>query len=200
VEKGVIRQFVAMPLGQGYSAEEQITGQAEFGGLQIAAYPIKPEHYRRAAPLTRGVFMCKQVTGTYAMPPLEMALAPGGRMKQHIFEDRHALSVWDQRHAARCFIHLANAAQWRAITGEAPPATPVTAAAYRQAGIPWFDYYAEDCRAVAGSGILNRLKSLGQMGRSKRDDGVPANDPVVIDRVVRLGRNLGRSQVREGGF
>ena len=35
VEKGFIRQFVAMPLGSGYSAEEQITGEAEHGGIQI---------------------------------------------------------------------------------------------------------------------------------------------------------------------
>lgn len=32
VEEGIIRQFVAMPLGQGYSVEEQITGEAEHGG------------------------------------------------------------------------------------------------------------------------------------------------------------------------
>ena len=35
VEKGSIRQFVAMPLGAGYTAEEQITGEAEHGGLQL---------------------------------------------------------------------------------------------------------------------------------------------------------------------
>ena len=35
VEKGVIRQFVAMPLGAGYSAEEQLTDKAEYGGVQI---------------------------------------------------------------------------------------------------------------------------------------------------------------------
>src|SRR5712691_6365782 len=29
VEKGIIRQFVAMPLGGGYSVEEQLTGEAE---------------------------------------------------------------------------------------------------------------------------------------------------------------------------
>ena len=29
VEKGIIRQFVAMPLGQGYSVEEQLTGEPE---------------------------------------------------------------------------------------------------------------------------------------------------------------------------
>jgi hypothetical protein len=35
-----------MPLGSGYSAEEQITGQGTVGGLQIVAYPLKPEAYR----------------------------------------------------------------------------------------------------------------------------------------------------------
>src|SRR6185369_11521985 len=43
VEKGIIRQFVAMPLGEGFSVEEQVTGQAEFGGMQIEIFPMKPE-------------------------------------------------------------------------------------------------------------------------------------------------------------
>src|SRR5690606_38209480 len=41
VEKGVIRQFVAMPLGEGYSVEEQLSGQAEWGGIQISVTPLK---------------------------------------------------------------------------------------------------------------------------------------------------------------
>src|SRR5262245_7208462 len=45
IAKDVIRQFVAMPLGSGYSVEEQITGKAEHGGLQIIVYPMKREHY-----------------------------------------------------------------------------------------------------------------------------------------------------------
>ena len=47
VEKGVIRQFVAMPLGKGYTAEEQITGAAEFGGIQIQAFPMKAARYEK---------------------------------------------------------------------------------------------------------------------------------------------------------
>jgi hypothetical protein len=43
IEKGVIRQFVAMALGEGYTAEEQLTGVAEHGGIQILAYPMKAE-------------------------------------------------------------------------------------------------------------------------------------------------------------
>jgi hypothetical protein len=41
VEIGVIRQSVAMPLGQGFSIEEQLTGEAEFGGLQLEVFPIR---------------------------------------------------------------------------------------------------------------------------------------------------------------
>src|SRR4029077_6465650 len=50
VEKGLIRQFVAMPLGAGYTAEEQLTGQAEHGGLQIVVYPMKREVFERRFP------------------------------------------------------------------------------------------------------------------------------------------------------
>ena len=35
-EHDIIRQFVAMPLGMGYTAEGQLTGQERFGGLQTA--------------------------------------------------------------------------------------------------------------------------------------------------------------------
>jgi hypothetical protein len=41
VAKGVVRQFIAAPLGGGYTAEEQITGKAEHGGIQILARPMK---------------------------------------------------------------------------------------------------------------------------------------------------------------
>ena len=48
IEKGVIRQFVAMPLGEGYSVEEQVTDAAEHGGVQIIVYPIKADRYKSA--------------------------------------------------------------------------------------------------------------------------------------------------------
>ncbi|PVH87509.1 hypothetical protein DL98DRAFT_405404, partial [Cadophora sp. DSE1049] len=39
VRAGVVKQFVTMPLGSGYTAEGQITGQEVFGGLQILIAP-----------------------------------------------------------------------------------------------------------------------------------------------------------------
>lgn len=47
VAKGQIRQFVAMPLGEGYTAEEQLTGKAEHGGVQIVVYPMKAKAYEK---------------------------------------------------------------------------------------------------------------------------------------------------------
>ena len=44
---GIIRQFVAMPLGGGHSVEEQVTGKADVGGLQVQVYPLRAEVYYR---------------------------------------------------------------------------------------------------------------------------------------------------------
>lgn len=46
--KDTISQFISMPLGSGTTVEEQVTGEAEFGGLQIIAYPMKKDVYDRA--------------------------------------------------------------------------------------------------------------------------------------------------------
>ena len=40
--KDTIRQFVAMPLGMGYTVEAQVTGKEEYGGVQVIAYEPKP--------------------------------------------------------------------------------------------------------------------------------------------------------------
>ena len=41
VGSGVIRQFVAMPLGGGHTVEAQVTGEEKFGGLQILSLSPK---------------------------------------------------------------------------------------------------------------------------------------------------------------
>lgn len=39
---GLVKQFVAMPFGQGYSVEAQVTGQETTGGLQFEITPTVP--------------------------------------------------------------------------------------------------------------------------------------------------------------
>ncbi|MDF1581657.1 MAG: hypothetical protein P1P74_12940 [Desulfuromonadales bacterium] len=50
VGEELIRQFVAMPLSESFTAEEQLTGQAEFGGIQISVTPMKKEIYNTLFP------------------------------------------------------------------------------------------------------------------------------------------------------
>jgi hypothetical protein len=204
VKQGVIRQFVAMPLGAGYSAEEQVTGAAEYGGLQIVAYPMKAEAYermrRKMVGLDRAVFCGALPTATLcrvgAAP--DMGLAPGGQMRQEIFDDLHDLEDWDQDHSSRCFAHLANSLVWRQITGQTPPTVPPTAKEYTRAGLPWFDYYDDRLGAVEGSSILEKLKSVVGMGKEKGEVPLPENEPVHATPIAVLRKGLVEGQVREG--
>ena len=93
VEKGIIRQFVAMPLGEGYTAEEQLTGAAKHGGLQISVCPMKREIYEK---LFGDRFRAEEEAARLCYGPAleqEMGLAPGGRMRQEIYDDDYGLEV-----------------------------------------------------------------------------------------------------------
>ena len=190
VEKGVIRQFVAMPLGEGYTAEEQLTGAAGHGGLQIVCYPMKRERYeslvreqmRRSGLRRPAAFACVE-----SAPRLDMGLAPGGRMKQEIYDDPYGLDAWDQRQASRCFVTIVNSAQWMAMSGERPPTAPPTAQRYSEAGLPWFDYYGGDANALAGAKTLKALGSVAQVMRRK-GESLPGNESIDAPRTVRLGK------------
>lgn len=201
VEKGFIRQFVAMPLGSGYSAEEQITGEAEHGGLQIAVFPMKREVFERRFPLRRRMFARDQEMSEPLMTAESpaMGLAPGGRMRQEIYEDPYAFADWDRRQTSRCFVHLANSMVWRQVTGTEPPTTPMTAAEYAEAGLPWFEYYSEK-PVVKGGGRLGGLKSVAEMAREKGEPVVVGNESVTAERIVALRAGLRAGQVREGSI
>jgi hypothetical protein len=202
VERGVVRQFVALPLGAGYSAEEQITGVGEYGGIQIAVYPIKREAYERQRRRWRRPFDAAMCMSLEAAPgaDFDMGLAPGGQMEQEIYDDPYQFDDWHTQHSNRCFVHLSNALVWRAITGENPPTTPPTAAEYTRSGLPWFEYYAADQRALDGSAELARLKSVLQLGQEKGSVPLPENEAVDPVHRVALGRGANKHHVREGAF
>jgi hypothetical protein len=197
VREGVIRQFVAMPLGAGYTAEEQITGQAEYGGIQIQVYPMRPEIYEqeiKSKQLREYVlhFSCPEVPA--AMP--SMGLAPGGQMRQEIYSDHFGFDAWDRSHSSRCFVHLCNSLVWQSITGEHPPYPPPTAKSYSEAGLPWFDYYRDDVEALPGSNTLAELKSVSQISQTKDDHALPENELVTLPPIQI--RQLGKGRlVRE---
>jgi hypothetical protein len=205
VAKGVIRQFVAMPLGRGNTAEEQITGAAEHGGTQIQAFPMKPERYRLvaerwqrsivelAAPMAT---MESRVARPACAAP--MGLAPGGRMRQHLYADEYGVDAWDLTTSARCFVTILDSASWRATTGEVPPTRPPSAKEYSQAGLPWFNHYAEDKAALEGAGVLAGVKSVFGLGKEKGETPLPENDTAEPAAPIELGS--GPRRVREASL
>jgi hypothetical protein len=192
-----------MPLGSGYSAEEQLTGEAQHGGLQLVAYPMKREVFERRFPKREhhhGNFeeplFC--IRKSPAAP--SMGLAPGGRMRQEVYEDPFKIEDWEPEQRGRCFVHLANSLVWRAITGAEPPLVPPTAREYSGAGLPWFDYYSEGAVPLKGSKTLAWLKSVATLGAKKGEVPLPENETVPADKVIHLRPGLGKDQVREGAF
>lgn len=195
VKKGIIRQFVAMPLGEGYTAEEQLNGKAEFGGLQIVAYPMKANAFEKRFPIDGPSTIPRGggPIGCLMRGRSEMGLAPGGQMRQEIYRDEYDFDEWDTRHHSRCFVHITNSIDWYNITGKNPPQQPPSASDYSQAGLPWFDYYG-DLPTLTGQDKLANLKSAQAISKSKGES--ISNESIAPENVVKLGPN----QVREGEF
>lgn len=214
VSDGVVRQFVAAPLGAGFTAEEQITGKAEFGGLQIEVYPMTWEAFDRrfpkrpstlgggilrsagfsagsAAPAAAGRMKRRSVSAQSVKP--DMGLAPGGKMKQQIFEDPYGLFDWDMARKDRCFVHLANSLAWKSITGQASPNPPLTSAEYTRYNYPWYSYY-DDGSTLTSTPELGGLKSVVELGEEKGYHIIPENESVAPINV----KNLSPDKVRDG--
>lgn len=202
----MIRQFVAMPLGMGYTVEGQITGEERFGGIQLIVYDAKPgrfpdeppppsprfeQFFRTAAPAT---FMAASFGG------MEMGLGAGGKMKQKIYADDHGVDVWDAANFGRVYVHIANSMLYREITGEEPPLTPITARTYAQHGLPWFDLYDEHHDAIAAPEALKGVKSVKAMDAEKGFAPQQDDDPVEVPeyRIIKYYVPKNKAKVEDG--
>ncbi len=208
VGRGEIRQFVAMPLGLGYTVEGQVTGEETHGGLQLRVFEARPGLFRepevayRAA--TDELSLCFSMSSPPAASPSNdlkagsMGLAAGGRMRQKLYPDPHGLETWDPASAGRVFVHLVNSALWREITGEEPPTTPITARSYANAGLPWFELYDEEREALDSQPILAGVKGTAAIDQEK------STRPLVDDKSVepwplrKLWRRVRKSRVHDG--
>ncbi len=202
VDKGKIRQFVAMPLGEGYTVEEQLTGEAVHGGLQIIVYPLKPEHYVRPRPVLRASsaksFCFAASASLESTRSMDMGMAPGGLMEQVIHEDSFGVDKFDQSVSAKCFVHLLNSRQYETVTGKKPPHPAPTAADYTKSGLPWFAEYSSGAKALPGAPELKKLDSVANLGNKLGQNPLPDNEPLPVAPKVLVVKTP--NQVREGEF
>lgn len=194
VQKGLIRQFVAMPLGQGYTAEEQLSGGAEQGGIQIIVYPMKRDRYEEM--LQRSTRVFGEIHMEKCHLDSAMGLAPGGLMRQEIYEDEYGYDAWDMSQSSRCFVHILNSTQWAIATGKPVPGQPPSAGDYTKAGLPWFDYYDDKLNALSGAKKLAGMDSVAAKGVKLGEKPLVENDAVKPQKIVPLGS--GSAKVNEG--
>ncbi len=187
--EGVIRQFVAMPLGQGYSVEAAITGHESVGGIQIKVFQPKAGLFPDKPP--------RQVQEDKIRPmasPLiggaKMGLGAGGRMKQKIYPDRHGIDTWDPENCSEIEIQILNSDYFEQVTGQKPPPTPINAEKYTEYGLPWFDLYDEGKEDVGAPEILKNIKTISQTDKERGERG-PTNAPLKIDddQILKLPPN-----------
>lgn len=205
VSKGVIRQFVAVPLNSGFTVEEQITGEAEIGGLQIMVFPMKEEEFRKIDEPKRFVFAACASASLESMPSpksamrslskkAEMGLGAGGFMKQEIYEDKYGIDKWSPE-GQRVFIHLLNSLEYKEVTGKNPPTKPLEPKDYQNYGYTWYDYYSDN-KAVEGSKDLSKVDSIAQLEVKK--DTVILEDNTGFNPQSKPIKNIGNKTVKNG--
>jgi hypothetical protein len=114
----------------------------------------------------------------------EMGLAMGGQMEQKIYPDPYGIDVWDQAKAGKLFVHIVNSQMYEQITGEKPPASPITAQTYAQHGYPWFALYDEHMGDVPKSETLSGVKTLSEMDKTKGFEGQQDDSPIEEKSVI----------------
>jgi hypothetical protein len=172
IGRGAIRQFVAMPLGQGYSIEAAMTGSEVLGGMRIVVFEPKPGVFPETPPAEarpRGgrAYALKQ-------PVQEMGIGAGGVMTQKIYADPYGLAVWDQRNYGQVWVHIVNSRSFQELTGLPPPPTPIDARAYTQHGLPWFALYDEKKLEIPAPSGFTEVKTItardAELGKESRSD------------------------------
>jgi hypothetical protein len=186
--EGVIRQFVAMPLGAGYTVEGQLTGQEEVGGLQVLVFDPRPGLFPDQPPAPSPLDF---LPGGPESSPLQLAsqtqagavlgLGAGGQIVQKIYPDPYGLQTWDQSQPGRVAVFILNSLQYQAVTGEPPPPTPISAKTYTEAGFPWFTLYDERKGNLPSSDTLSGIQSVHAIDESTGDSSAEDESSISVD-------------------
>jgi hypothetical protein len=173
--EGTIRQFVAAPLGEGVTVEGQVTGAETKGGIQLTIVEPKagrfPDENPRATfdalSLESSALVCEDSPASFmsAAGRLSEALSPmglgaGGRMVQKIYPDEYGIDTWDSESAMPVHIHLVDARDWRSITGEEPPPSPISVETYKKYRLPWYALQDDDLHDLPVMPILANVKPI----------------------------------------
>ena len=195
--EGLVKQFVAMPLGQGYTIEAQITDEERFGGFQMvimdavdgrfanrnpavdSRIEAEEEAWRQRNSVGLRASSLPEVSFSLSSSPspVSMGIAAGGSIKQQIQKDTYGVESWSPANKRNLTIHLVNSMAYKEITGIEPPSSPITVAAYEQAKIPWFSHYDETVPVVKPPSIFKRILGISAIDKKR---GIIQQDDAIL--------------------
>jgi hypothetical protein len=179
---GRVRQFVAMPLGKGYTIEADLAGREVCGGFQLTVYEPLPGKFPEEAPRSGRT----PLDVTPGVPPRPMAasvmgIGAGGQLRQKIYPDPYGIATWDPANKGRVVVNILNSRQFSEVTGQVPPPSPIDAATYAACGLPWFARYDDAQADIAPSRRMAGVKTIAAHDAERKPDGDP--EPALeIDR------------------
>jgi hypothetical protein len=105
-------------------------------------------------------------------------------MKQKVYPDPYGIQTWDTSTYGEVYIHILNSVQYESVTAQPPPASPVSAKAYTEYGLPWFELYDEASADLPAVGKLGEVKSIQEMEGETGEEEEPVDiDPGQILKV-----------------
>lgn len=115
----------------------------------------------------------------------EMAVAPGGLIKQGIVEDPYPAESWDRKRTISFNVQILSSDVFQRVTGLEPPETPVDAKTYAEHGLPFYELYEENSNVAGNFGKIKSVKQMdAEKGKVKKAEGAvdePSfNFPVTI--------------------
>jgi hypothetical protein len=171
---GLVRQFVAMPLGQEFTLTEQMGGTSGYVGIQLRLHEAKSGRFPDEPPMPAESDAPLMMRSPRGGPT--MGIAPGGIIIQKIYPDRYGFDNWESEGAARAEIRIVNSLQFSSIVGEAAPPPVISATDYTERGFPWFDLWDEERGDLGSQAPLEGVRSIGTVATSR---GLNCQEPSV---------------------
>lgn len=155
-----VRQFVAMPLGLGYTVESALLGKEIYGGIQLTVFEPQQGYFADTPPPVTTSGPVRLFTPRRVVE--EMGVGAGGAIRQRMYPDPYGVTVWNPCQYGRVFVHIVNSLQFREIVDRDPPIPPIDARTYTQYGFPWFELYEEEPDGLVASVQISSVPTIRQ--------------------------------------
>jgi hypothetical protein len=184
---GLVRQFIAVPLGEGFTLSEQMQTTSTHHGIQLRVHEAKPGRFAEESPQNHGRLDDIMPQRT-AVPGRGLGIGAGGAIVQRIYPDPYGIASWEIEPAACAHIQIVNSAEFATITGELPPPSPISAADYTANGLPWFELWDEERGDLGSHPALERIRSIGTIDASRSRKRRERPIPIADAQIKKIGR------------